>query len=408
MYISRTTSYIPKHCDFKEQGDRTSGLLPEICIFNPMSEFINNNQQRLEDLSDFAYGLLQSGEGRRLFDKHKTTIESVTPAETMQVLDKMLTDGLPVSTVKPIVGKIINSFYKSLSSQQWEKPGENHFLTFLMRENRDAEKIMAEIKAVAKLLFSKDVSVSANLTASLLQLIVRLKLYELHYIKKDNILFPYIEKAFPQYRCLQLMWSFHDDFRTSIKYLEQLLLPEHPDKELLTKELGKLFFVVMPVIFREEQIVFPVAYRAIPSEEWDEMMQQSGEVGWCYIDPPSVSPQASVLRKGIENRVNLGSGSLTPEQLILLFSNLPVDITFVDENDEVSFFSEVKERIFPRSKAIIGRKVQNCHPPESVHIVNEIVDAFRQGKKDYADFWIQFRERFVLIRYYALRDGNAT
>jgi len=373
-----------------------------------MSEFINNNQQRLKDLTDFACGLLQSGEGRRLFDKHKITIESVTPAETMQVLDKMLTDGLPVATVKPIVGKIINSFYQSLSSQQWERPGDGHFLTFLMCENREAEKIMAEIRAVVKLIFGKDVRASANLTATLRQLVGRLKLYELHYIKKENILFPYIEKAFPQYRCLLLQLSFHTDFRTSIQNLEQLLLPEHPAKELLTQELGKLFFVVLPVIFREEQIVFPVAYRAIPTEGWDEMMKQSGEIGWCYIDAPSVSVQTSVSLKGSENKVNLGSGSLTSEQLILLFSNLPVDITFVDENDEVTFFSEVKERIFPRSRAIIGRKVQNCHPPESVHIVNEIVDAFRQGKKDYADFWIQFRERFVLIRYFALRDAQET
>lgn len=132
-----------------------------------MSEFINNNQQRLKDLTDFACGLLQSGEGRRLFDKHKITIESVTPAEAMLVLDKMLTEGLTVATVKPIVGKIINSFYLSLSSQQWEKPGEGHFLTFLMYENREAEKIMAEIRAVVKLLFGKDVRASANLTATL-------------------------------------------------------------------------------------------------------------------------------------------------------------------------------------------------------------------------------------------------
>ena len=373
-----------------------------------MSEFINNNQQRLKDLTDFACGLLQSGEGRRLFDKHKFTIESVTPAEAMLVLDKMLTEGLTVATVKPIVGKLINSFYLSLSSQQWEKPGEGHFLTLLMCENREAAKIMAEIRAVVKLLFSKDVRASANLTATLRQLVGRLKLYELHYIKKENILFPYIEKAFPQYRCLQLMWSFHDDFRASIKNLEQLLIPENPAKDLLTKELGKLFFVVLPLIFREEQIVFPVAYRAIPTEEWDEMMQQSEEIGWCYIEPPATITQTSVVNKGTGDKVHLGSGSLTPEQLILLFSNLPVDITFVDENDEVSFFSEVKKRIFPRSKAIIGRKVQNCHPPESVHIVNEIVDAFRQGKKDYADFWIQFRESFVLIRYFALRDAQGT
>lgn len=373
-----------------------------------MSEFINNSQQRINDLTDFASGLLQSGEGRRLYEKHKSAIETVTPVETMQVLDKMLSDGLPVEAVKPIVGKIINSFYKSLSSQQWEKPGENHFLTCLMHENREVEKIMAKMKVVVKLMFNQDDPASADHMATLRLLVGEVKLYELHYIKKENILFPYIEKVFPQYRCLQLMWSFHDDFRKSIKNLEQILLPDHPGKESLTKELGKLFFVVLPIIFREEQIVFPVAYRAIPAAEWDEMMQQSGEMGWCYIDPPSTTSQASVSGPDSGDRINLGSGSLTPEQLILLFSNLPVDITFVDENDEVSFFSEVKERIFPRSKAIIGRKVQNCHPPESVHIVNKILDAFRQGRKDYADFWIAFREHFVLIRYYALRDATGT
>lgn len=373
-----------------------------------MSEFINNRQQRLKDLYDFACGLLRNGEGRRLFDQHKTAIETVTPAETMLVLDKMLADGLPVEAVKPIVGKIINSFYQSLRSQQWEKPVENHFLTFLMLENREVEKIMAEIKEVVKMRINVDDPASADLTTKLRHLIARLKLYELHYIKKENILFPYIEKVFPQYRCLQLMWSFHDDFRKNIKNMEQILSAEYPDKELLSKELGKLFFVVLPVIFREEQIVFPVAYSAIPPADWDEMLHQSGEIGWCYIAPPSNSSQTRVADRKTGNRINLGSGFLTPEQLILLFSHLPVDITFVDENDEVSFFSEVKDRIFPRSKAIIGRKVQNCHPPESVHVVNDIVNAFRQGRKDYADFWIEFRKRFVLIRYFALRDETGT
>lgn len=373
-----------------------------------MSEYISNNLQRLKDITDFARGLLQNGEGRSLFDRYKNVLETVTPVEAMQALDQMLAGGLSVETVKPIVGKLINSFYKSLSSQQWEKPGENHFLTLLMRENREVEKIMAELKVVVKLVFARDEPVSAGLTIALRQFVGRLKLYELHYIKKENILFPYIEKVFPQYRCLQLMWSFHDDFRKTIKNLERILISGKTDKELLTKELGKLFFVVLPIIFREEKIIFPVAYRAIAPSGWDEMMDQSEEIGWCYIDTPTANMQTRVSVAGYGNRVNLGSGDLTPEQLILLFSNLPVDITFVDENDEVAFFSEVKERIFPRSKAIIGRKVQNCHPPESVHIVNEIVDAFREGRKDYADFWIQFRERFVLIRYFALRDAQGT
>lgn len=341
-------------------------------------------------------------------ESYRPVLDTVTPVETMQVLDLLLTEGIPLETVKAGTGKLINAFYKSLTKHTWEKPGTGHFLHYLMLENREAEKITSGIKSVVKKLFGSEDPAAAALLTRLRELVVSLKDYELHYTKKENILFPLLEKVFPQYRCLQLMWSFHDDFRKSIKSLELILSQENPDRERLTRELGKLFFVILPVIFREEQIVYPVAYRTIPAGEWDGMLQQGAEIGWCYITPPAVSLPSGNLMPGDGNRVNLGSGHLTPEQLVLLFCNLPVDITFVDEKDEVCFFSEVPDRIFPRSRAIIGRKVQNCHPPESVHIVNEIVDAFRSGQKDYADFWIQMRGRFILIRYFALRDNQRT
>ena len=97
---------------------------------------------------------------------------------------------------------------------------------------------------------------------------------------------------------------------------------------------------------------------------------------------------------------------MTPEEIGLVFNHLPVDITFVDDNDTVKYFSTPKHRIFPRTTAIIGRKVSNCHPPESVHIVEKIVDAFRKGEKDDASFWIHMGPKFVLIRYYAVRDDE--
>ena len=244
------------------------------------------------------------------------------------------------------------------------------------------------------------------LTKQLRALIVRLKEYELHYIKKENILFPYIEKAFPQYRCLKLMWSFHDDFRRSLKALEMLLQPDYPDKNLLNKELGKLFFVVLPLIFREEQIVFPVALRSIPEKEWHEMLLQSSETGWCFGVNPNIHDSPSVEGNALSDQIQLDTGLLKPEQISLMLNHLPVDITFVDENDEVSYFSGAKHRIFPRSKAIIGRKVQNCHPPESVHIVNEIIAAFRSGEKEHAEFWIRMKGRFIHICYFVLRNES--
>ena len=134
------------------------------------------------------------------------------------------------------------------------------------------------------------------------------------------------------------------------------------------------------------------------------MLQQSFEAGWCYIPPPTEFRPDKVTGSLWQGIINLGIGSLTPEQLTMMFNNLPVDTTYVDKNDEVCYFSDVKDRIFHRSKAIVGRKVQNCHPPESVHIVNEIVDAFRRGQKDQANFWIQMKDRFICINYFAIRN----
>jgi DUF438 domain-containing protein len=369
-----------------------------------MSEFINNGASRLEALAGFTRGMIEHGDGKTLIDKYQSVLDTVTPTETMMVLDQMLTEGFSNETVKTNLGKILNVFFKSLSAHRWEKPDEHHFLSCLMSENRAVAVIMTDIKAVIKALFSTENPNEAKLFDDLRLLIVQLKLYDLHYVKKENILFPYIEKAFPQYRCLQLMWSFHDDFRRSIKNIETILADTNPDKQSLNRELGRLFFVVLPIVFREEQIVFPVAYKAIPQKGWEDMMHQSFEIGWCYIAPPSKILHGDNSGADWSGKVNLGTGFLTPEQLTLLFNNLPVDITFVDENDEVCYFSGVKHRIFPRSKAIIGRKVQNCHPPESVHIVNDIIDAFRSGQKDHADFWIQMKGRFIHIRYFAVRN----
>jgi PAS domain S-box-containing protein len=199
------------------------------------------------------------------------------------------------------------------------------------------------------------------------------------------------------------MWSFHDDFRRSIKVLSSILEGENTDMSLLSRELGKLFFVVLPIIFREEQIVYPVALNAIPEDNWADMMEQSVDIGWCYIKPPASGK--SIKEKVVAGElVDLKTGLLSAEQITLLINNLPVDITFVDENDEVVFFSSGRHRIFPRSKAIIGRKVQNCHPPDSVHIVNEIVDSFKKGIKNEAEFWINKKGNFIHIRYFVLRN----
>ncbi len=369
-----------------------------------MSEFTKSQSSHFEKLYVFSKSLIKGGNGKQLIEQYKNELSTITPAETMQVFDRLLNEGFDIALVKSNVGKLINVFYKSLTTNPWNPPSDNHFLSYLMQENRAVEKIMAEITAFNRM-YLKPKSVDAHRPIqTLLSLLDRLKEYELHYIKKEIILFPYIEQCFPQYMCLKIMWSFHDDFRKSLKNLTNLLKEENPDWKIMNTEMGRLYFVVLPLIFREEAIVFPVAHRAIPETSWAEMLKQSSDIGWCYDIKPA--PPQFLLNNTLQSDtgVNLLTGILTNEQIILLLNHLPIDITLVDKNDTVCYFSESADRIFPRSKAILGRKVQNCHPPESVHVVNEIVEAFRNGTKSHADFWIQMKERFIHIRYFAIRD----
>jgi DUF438 domain-containing protein len=122
-----------------------------------------------------------------------------------------------------------------------------------------------------------------------------------------------------------------------------------------------------------------------------------------YIHPSQDTAKRK-LPFSLEGRIDLEQGHMLPEQINWLLKFMPVDITYVDENDTVQFFSTPQKRIFPRTTAIIGRKVSNCHPPESVHVVEKIVESFKNGEKDHADFWIKMKDEYILIRYFAVRD----
>jgi uncharacterized protein len=373
-----------------------------------MSEFLNNHSLQTAKLLEYSKKLIAGENGKAVYDQYQNEIEKATADEAMEVLDQLLQSDIPFEVVKENVGKIMNVFYKSLNSENLPLIPQNHFLHYLMLENRAMEIQMQELKGLLKALYGADKNRRVKVLGDIREKVEQLRPYELHYIKKENILFPHIEKAYPSYRCIQLMWSFHDDFRKSIKSLSSMLGQEDVDPVELSREMGKLFFVVLPIIFREEKVVFPVALRYLPDEVWNEMLMQSVEVEWCYITAPEEvnAPETKTNQSATVGMVDLQTGMLTPEQIIMMMESLPLDITYIDENDEVCYFSGIKHRIFPRSKSIIGRKVQNCHPPSSVHIVNEIVAAFRSGERDVAEFWIQLKERFIHIRYFALRDES--
>jgi hypothetical protein len=169
--------------------------------------------------------------------------------------------------------------------------------------------------------------------------------------------------------------------------------------------MGNIYFNMLAIRFREEYILFPYALKTIPEDQLNSLLPEALALGFPYFTPeqPSNNKHAEAVKMH-GGMIDLGTGTISIEQIMLIFNHLPVDITYVDESGKVRFFSDPPHRIFPRSKAIIGRDVRNCHPPESVHVVEQIVDAFRKGEKSEASFWIRIKEKMLLIRYFAVRD----
>ncbi|NLS92674.1 MAG: DUF438 domain-containing protein, partial [Planctomycetaceae bacterium] len=170
---------------------------------------------------------------------------------------------------------------------------------------------------------------------------------------------------------------------------------------------------LVEMVYKEEKILFPMALQTLSDKEWTEIRKGEDELGYVLTKPaaewPTLAQRAQSVLNVADSAVKDGlfglmTGDISLEQLNLIMAGLPMDLSFVDENDTVRFYSEGPERIFPRSPAVIGRKVQNCHPPKSVDTVQKILNSFRAGTQNLAEFWLEIGERFIHIRYFAIRD----
>jgi len=238
---------------------------------------------------------------------------------------------------------------------------------------------------------------------------------EKRFARKENQLFPYLEK-YDWTGPSQGMWSFHDNLRDQIRLINKYN-QEKNTKKIITN-LPYLIDGIKRLLSIEDSRLFPTAMELLKDEDWQEFYTGDEEIGWMLHEKPSTYPAETPdyihpsedktvrdLSFSLENTFHYDEGYMTPEQINLLLRFMPVDITYVDENDKVIFYNRGKDRVFPRSKGIIGREVRFCHPPKSVHMVLRIVEAFKAGTKDVAEFWINFKGRMIHIRYFAIRDN---
>jgi len=239
---------------------------------------------------------------------------------------------------------------------------------------------------------------------------------DLHFTRKENQLFPYLEK-YGWTSPSQGMWTFHDQIRDQVKLVRKEIADKNIDAILI--ETKQLFKFLEQIINVEEQRLFPRAMGMLTPEEWQEFKEGDKEIGWMFDKAPTPYPadtyihpsqdtQKRKLPFGIEDKIHYDEGYLTPEQVNSIFRILPVDITYVNEHDQVVFYNRGEDRVFPRSAGIIGREVRFCHPPKSVDQVIKILEEFKAGNQDLAEFWINFKGQFIHIQYFAVRDSDGT
>lgn len=243
----------------------------------------------------------------------------------------------------------------------------------------------------------------------------------------------------------KVMWGVDDDIREMIKELNQYLATDKAAYNPLAEKWQAVKSEIEEMIFKEEEIMVPMTLDVFSLADWQRIAEDSFDIGFAYIpEPLPWKPSQESLEKELEREparqlaikqaqettagiaaglgfeefaeppvtttaptnqtIEFPTGSLQLEQLIAMFQTLPVDLTFVDNEDRVRFYSEGKSRVFPRTNSVIGREVVNCHPPKSMHIVQKILDDFRSDKRETADFWIDMRGRKIYIRYFALKN----
>ncbi len=380
-----------------------------------MSEYINNVSRRKQQLKGVLEQLHQGRSVEEVQAEFGELVREASSAEIAEIEQMLINEGTSPGAIQLLCDVHVAVFKEALEKNADPEASPGHPVFIFRRENSALTEHLGEMRNV---LDAYERTKDGDLADRLASQIDLLATFDRHYLRKENLLFPFLEKygfSGPS----TVMWGIHDEIRAGLRKLKQALngLPESlfEVKESFAGVAGEMEMM----IYKEEKILFPAAIERLTAAEWLMISEQEAEIGF-FQPAPVVIEDASALKPspagpmtpvfetppGLEGQFNLQTGMLTLEQINLMLTHLPVDITFVDENDEVRFFSQTKDRIFVRQAAISGRKVQNCHPPQSVSRVQQIVEDFRNGKRDMAEFWIQMQGKFIHIRYFAVRDAK--
>src|SRR5215472_1330533 len=378
-----------------------------------MSELIDNRAHRIRTLKGIITSLHAGTPQDEVRQSLKDLVCQTDYSEIMEMEQQLIAEGMPVSEIQGMCD-LHSQVTREVLVQLAPPPvPPGHPVDTFRRENEALRRSLARLQqAMNRILETAD---DGDVSAPLLewrQALNELQDVDKHYQRKEHLLFTCLERhgiTGPS----KVMWGKDDQIRELLKDLSAALREGDKTvaerKRLAATTGAAVASSVHEMIYKEEQILLPFCLERFTSDEWAGIWASSPRYGWCLVLPREgykLVEQQAADSPSAPRGVSLPTGTLALDQLIAIFSTLPVDLTFVDADDRVAFFSEGPNRVFARSRAIIGRKVQNCHPPRSVDVVDRILSDFREGRQSLAEFWIQFAGRFVHIRYLAVRSED--
>lgn len=381
-----------------------------------MSEYINNREYRQKVLKELILELHAGKSVEEVKERFAKLIEGISATEISAMENALIREGMPVSEVQRLCdvhAAVFKGSIEEIHGQMNQEDTVGHPVHTFKMENRAIRRLVD--KKIAPLLDELDNNDNTDIRQKLLEEFNKLMEIDKHYLRKENLLFPFMEKygitAPPK-----VMWGVDDEIRAAIKQVISMIKASFANKDVIATEGKAACDRVLEMIFKEENILIPMVLDTLNEDEWLKIARESKDIGFTFYEPGlewkpvRVNVAEEEKMQGIkpagEGYLQFETGIMTKQEIEAMLNTLPIDITFVDKDGIVKFFSQGKERIFPRTKAVIGRKVQNCHPPASVHIVEKIVESFRTGAKDHEDFWIRMGDRYVMIRYFAVRDAK--
>ena len=376
-----------------------------------MSEISNNSQQKKELLKHLLLELHNGTAPDLIRNRLVELLKNIPYDDVVDVEQELINEGLPEEEILAFcdIHTLVLEGHIDQSGAQAIPLG--HPVDTLKHENRELEKVC---DAILHLIDDIDALQDADMPAHFMKLHARfneLMDVDKHYLKKEYLLFPYLEKyeiTGPR----KVMWAKHDDTRKKIKDAIAVVstpgaLTVDEAKMVATMILYPAVMSVPEMIMKEEEILLPMSMDRLTDEDWYQIYQQTMEFGYCLYDPQHEWKPEGILSSDVmynsKNAMQLSTGSFNVDEIESLFRTLPIDLTFVDKDDKVKFFSLGPDRIFTRNRAIIGRDVRMCHPPSSVHVVEQILEDFKSGKESTAAFWINMQGKFIYIEYFAMR-----